>query len=76
MPRNYQSPAARCPYYRGEDSGTGVMIFCSGVCGAKSLRLLYPDGTASMDQKRRCCRGEWESCPLAQLMLQRDIEAE
>lgn len=68
MPRNYQSSAAKCPFYKGEDSNTGVMIFCDGVCGAKTLRLLFPDGKTCREHKRSCCRGDWESCQLAAIM--------
>jgi len=39
MPRHYHSPAARCPYYRGEDSARGVLILCAGIAAASTLRL-------------------------------------
>lgn len=71
MPRNYHSSAAKCPYYRGENA---VMVFCSGICGAETVRMFFRDGKNARIHKARFCRREWEKCRMAETIQKQEGE--
>ena len=73
MPRRYHSPAARCPYYRGEDWGDkagGCRLFCSGISTAESVRLYFRDKLSAGKHREYYCRAHWEECPIAKAQIE------
>lgn len=71
MPRNYISPTARCPYYRGERTDAqagGAALFCAGVGESENIRLFFRSKDKLNEHCGKLCRAGWEECAIAQLL--------
>ena len=68
MARHYESSAALCPFYRGEEA---TQIFCEGVGGA-TLRLEFIK--SARDYKAKYCRWHWQKCRIARMLTEKEEE--
>lgn len=66
MPRHYESSAAVCPFYNGEES---TLIFCDGFSQASTIRISFRDVKSAKRIKYKYCRADWQSCPLARALI-------
>ena len=64
MGKRYIDAGARCPHYHSEDA---QHIYCDGVENGTWVHLAFLDKGCKRDYKRRCCRGNYGSCHLAQM---------
>ena len=65
MPRKYESTEAVCPFYIGEDKRS---IYCEGIAPGMTLALAF--GKDAADYKFAFCRGSWEECRVASMLLE------
>lgn len=63
MPRQYESSAALCPFYRMESSQE---IWCEGWVEGMGVRLQFKQN--ALKYKEEYCRGDWEKCPIAVML--------
>ena len=66
MPRHYESSAAVCPFYNGEET---TDLFCDGFSPGMSIHLSFKNSAAAKKVKHRYCRLRWQDCPLAKTLL-------
>ena len=64
MPRHYESSAACCPYYNGEET---CKLFCDGFAPCMTVHLKFQSERNARRHKARFCRDTvaWQECPLA-----------
>ncbi len=67
MPRHYESSAALCPYYRCEEA---TLQFCDGFERVRVVRLSFRNARDAASLKKKYCRSEWTSCPLAKILTE------
>ncbi len=65
MPRHYESSAAVCPFYHGEET---TDLFCDGFSPGMSINLSFTSENAAKKIKLRYCRSNWTQCPLAKML--------
>lgn len=66
MSKHYQSSAAQCPFYVGEESR---YIFCEGIAPDITLRLSF--GRKAAEYRDTFCCGEWKECLIAKALWQK-----
>lgn len=66
MPRHYESSAAVCPFYNGEET---TDLFCDGFSPGMSINLSFKSEKSAKRIKAQYCRAHWNSCPLAQMLV-------
>ena len=71
MPRHYESSAACCPYYNGEET---LKLFCDGFEPGMTLHVKFQSERGARRHKARYCRSmnDWQACPLAQTIEQEE----
>lgn len=62
--KRYVDAGAKCPYYCSE--GTGK-IYCEGFLREQWVHLAWMSDTERKAFKKKFCKGQWESCPIAKL---------
>ena len=67
MPRHYESSAACCPYYNGEET---MKLFCDGFSPGMTVHLKFQGERSARRHKTQFCRdmNRWQECPLAQII--------
>lgn len=65
MPRHYESSAAVCPFYRGEEN---TELFCDGFSPGMSINLNFTSEDRARKIKLKYCRWRWQDCPLAKTL--------
>ena len=61
--RYYESPAALCPFYVGEDA---TKIICDGPEEKEWLIRSWKKSTKPY--KDKYCKGKWQKCPVARML--------
>ena len=72
MGKRYESPEAKCPFYCSESP---QKVFCEGVEQGSNIHLAFGDAKQLRMYMRRCCKGDYSKCPVAQMLLQKYDEA-
>ena len=71
--KHYVSKSVRCPFYHWEEER---WICCEGVARETWLRLTFSTRTAFANYKGRVCCGDYETCPIAQMLTKKYEEEE
>lgn len=67
MPRYYESSAAVCPFYRGEQT---TAQFCDGFRPGMTIKISFKDEKGAKTVKHKYCRASWAECPLAKALTE------
>lgn len=62
------SAKARCPYYRSEQRAGEVKLRCDGALPGTWLHLCFDSRQDMLCWRDRCCKGDWERCPVARML--------
>ena len=66
----------KCPYYRREERNPQKKIVCEGIVTGTSLHQIFPTVEELKKHKKCCCMGDYNSCPVAQMLNRKyDYEA-
>lgn len=66
--KSYVSRDAMCPFYHREDT---CRVLCEGPAKGVDLQLSFGRRRSFEHHRRECCYGNWEHCPVAQMLLKK-----